>query len=90
MAARGALGRAPRLTDRPAASLSRGEGNDQVGPEIGLSIIVVANEPSYDQPSDRIEQEVVKRETIAQHFSACRSEDTPDVRIAVFAIPGSC
>jgi mannosyltransferase len=53
-------------------------------------IIVVANEPSYDQPSDRIEQEVVKRETIAQHFSACRSEDTPDVRITVFAIPGSC
>jgi mannosyltransferase len=53
-------------------------------------IIVVANEPSYDQPPDRIEQEVVKRETIAQHFSACRSEETPSVRITVFAIPGSC
>jgi mannosyltransferase len=53
-------------------------------------IIVVGNDPPLDQPPDRIEQEVVKRETIAQHFSACRSEVVTGVRITVYAIPGGC
>jgi mannosyltransferase len=53
-------------------------------------IIVVRDDPSLDQPPDRIAQEVVKRETIAQHFSACRSEEVAGVRITLYAIPGSC
>lgn len=53
-------------------------------------IIVVRDDPSLNQPPDKIEQEVVKRETITQHFSACRSAKVAGVRITLYAIPGSC
>lgn len=53
-------------------------------------MIVVANDPPLDQPPDRIEQEVVKRETIAQHFSACRSAKVTGVQVTLHAVPGSC
>jgi mannosyltransferase len=53
-------------------------------------IIVVYNDPPLDQPPDKIAQEVVKRETIAQHFSACRSTELTGIRITLYATPGSC
>ncbi len=53
-------------------------------------VIVVRTYPSLDQAPDKIEQEVVKRETIAQHFSACRSTEVAGVQITLYAIPGSC
>lgn len=53
-------------------------------------IIVIRDDPSFDQPPDKIAQEVVKRETVAQHLSACRNAELAGIRITLYAIPGSC